>query len=110
MNRIIEAQGRKTDMPKPGPLAADICANADGEVASVDCFRIAQLARLAGAPLDRGAGLLMLKRVGDSVEAGEPLYRIYSAGESHFHFAVDAANEINGFALASRGAPSGAGK
>ena len=110
MNRIIEAQGRKTDMPKPGPLAADICANADGEVASVDCFRIAQLARLAGAPLDRGAGLLMLKRVGDSVEAGEPLYRIYSAGESHFHFAVDAANEISGFALASRGAPSGAGK
>lgn len=110
MNRIIEAQGRTADAPKPGPLTADICANADGTVASIDCFRIAQLARLAGAPLDRGAGLLMLKRVGDSVEAGEPLYRIYSAGESHFHFAVDAAKEINGFALASRGARSGAGK
>jgi thymidine phosphorylase len=108
MNRIIDAQGRAPNAAVPGPLKADICADADGIVASIDCFRIAQLARLAGAPLDRGAGLTMLKRVGDRVEAGEPLYRIYSAGESHFNFAVDAAEEINGFALASPSLQRGA--
>lgn len=108
MNRIIDAQGRAPGAAVAGPLTADICADADGIVASIDCFRIAQLARLAGAPLDRGAGLMMLKRVGDRVEAGEPLYRIHSAGESHFNFAVDAAGEVNGFALASPSLKRGA--
>ena len=61
-------------------------------------------------PLDRGAGLLMLKRIGDRVEAGEPLYRIYSAGESHFHFAADAARDLNGFALASTSVKGGGAK
>ncbi|MDP1627696.1 thymidine phosphorylase family protein [Parvibaculum sp.] len=107
MQKIIAAQGRAPAAPPPGPLTADVLAHADGIVASVDCLRIAQLARLAGAPLDRGAGLDILKRVGDKVEAGEPLYRIYSAGESHFDFAVDAAEQANGFALAGLGGMSG---
>lgn len=107
MQKIIAAQGRAPAAPPQGPLTADVLAHADGIVASVDCLRIAQLARLAGAPLDRGAGLDILKRVGDKVEAGEPLYRIYSAGESHFDFAVDAAEQANGFALAGLGGMAG---
>lgn len=106
MQKIIEAQGRASSAPDPGPLTADILAHADGVVASVDCLRIAQLARLAGAPLDRGAGIDMLKRIGDKVEAGEPLFRIYSAGEAHFNFAVEEAEQSNGFALASAGIPA----
>jgi len=106
MQKIIEAQGRAATTPSPGPLKAEVLAHADGVVASVDCLRIAQLARLAGAPLDRGAGIDVLKRIGDRVEAGEPLYRIYSAGESHFNFAVEAAEQSNGFSLASAGIPS----
>lgn len=107
MQKIIAAQGRAPAAPPQGRLTADMLAHADGIVASVDCLRIAQLARLAGAPLDRGAGLDILKRVGDKVEAGEPLYRIYSAGESHFDFAVDAAEQANGFALAGLGGMAG---
>lgn len=99
MRRIVDTQGHAPPGPPLGPLKADVLSPADGVVAAVDCFRIAQLARLAGAPLDRGAGLDLLKRVGDRVEAGEPLYRIYSAGQSHFDFVVEAAAELNGFAL-----------
>ena len=99
MHRIIDTQGHAPPGPPLGPLVTNVLSPADGTVASIDCFRIAQLARLAGAPLDRGAGLDLLKRVGDPVEAGEPLYRIYSAGQSHFDFAVEAAAELNGFAL-----------
>lgn len=101
MQKIIEAQGRASSAPALGPLHADILAHADGVVASVDCLRIAQLARLAGAPLDRGAGIDIFKRIGDRVETGEPLYRIYSAGESHFDFAVEEAGQSNGFSFAS---------
>jgi len=106
MQKIIETQGRGPSAPAPGPLHADVLAHADGVVASVDCLRIAQLARLAGAPLDRGAGIDIFKRIGDRVETGEPLYRIYSAGESHFDFAVEEAGQSNGFALASTGIPA----
>jgi thymidine phosphorylase len=109
MQHIIETQGHAPPGPPLGPLRAEILSSTDGVVTSVDCFRIAQLARLAGAPLDRGAGLDMLKRVGDRVEAGEPLYRIHSAGQSHFDFAIEAAKEVNGFALAGFGV-AGAGR
>ena len=109
MHRIIDTQGHAPPGPPLGPLVTNVLSPADGTVASIDCFRIAQLARLAGAPLDRGAGLDLLKRVGDPVEAGEPLYRIYSAGQSHFDFVVEAAQETNGYALGGLGV-NGAGR
>ncbi|MAB13627.1 thymidine phosphorylase family protein [Parvibaculum sp.] len=101
MEEIIETQGRNDNPPEPGPKQVDICAEADGFVASIDCLRIAQLARISGAPLDRGAGLDILKRVGDEVRKGDPLFRIYSAGSAHFDLAVAAAEEDNGFAVGS---------
>ena len=99
MEEIVATQGRNESPPEPGPKQMDICAEADGFVASVDCLRVAQLARLSGAPLDRGAGLDILKRVGDEVRKGDPLFRIYSAGSAHFDLAVAAAEEDNGFTV-----------
>ena len=51
------------------------------------------MARLAGAPTDPGAGLELLKAVGDDVRAGDPLYRIHGDEPSDFGFAVEAAGE-----------------
>jgi len=99
MERIITAQGRKTSMPGLGELRADVRAETDGKVTSIDCMHIGELARLAGAPLSPGAGITLFKQVGDRVEAGEPLFRIYSTEASHFGFAVKAAEEATGFAL-----------
>ena len=99
MEEIVATQGRNESPPEPGPKQMDICAEADGFVASADCLRVAQLARLSGAPLDRGAGLDILKRVGDEVRKGDPLFRIYSAGSAHFDLAVAAAEEDNGFTV-----------
>jgi thymidine phosphorylase len=101
MEEIIATQGANDNPPEPGPKQKDILAEADGFVASVDCLRIAQLARLAGAPLDRGAGLDMLKRVGDEVRRGEPIFRIYTAGSAHFDLVEAAAEENNGFSIGS---------
>jgi thymidine phosphorylase len=41
------------------------------------------VARLAGAPRDRAAGLMLHVRVGDMVPAGEPVFTIHAetAGE-----------------------------
>ncbi|MCE9650080.1 MAG: thymidine phosphorylase family protein [Parvibaculum sp.] len=99
MERIIEAQGRPRATPALGALQADILAPSDGVVLSTDCLRISQLARLAGAPIARGAGLDLFRQVGDRVEKGEPLFRIYAAEPSHYDLALAAAREENGFAL-----------
>ncbi len=100
MARMIEAQGAPPRMTRPGSLVAEIVAPRDGVVGAIDCFRIASLARLAGAPTDPGAGIDLLKRVGDAVQAGEPLYRLHGEEAGDFGAATDAAGDINGFTIA----------
>jgi len=99
MNRIIDAQGRKTDIPCTGELTHDILAPKAGKVAGIDCFRINRLARLAGAPMDCGAGIDLFKKVGDTVEVGEPLYRIHACFESDFGFAKKFAAQGDGYTI-----------
>ena len=79
------------------PLSYEVTAAHSGWVEAVDCLRIARIARMAGAPTDPGAGLELLKRNGDAVRAGEPLYRIHGLDPADFGFARDAADEISGF-------------
>ena len=91
MDAMIEAQGPPPRVAAPGHLVSEVVAPRNGRVTSMDCFRIARLARLAGAPTDPGAGLDLLKRNGEAVRAGEPLFRIHGEEESDFRTAVEAA-------------------
>jgi thymidine phosphorylase len=97
MDEIIEAQGPPPFAAALGSLTYDVTARADGWIEGVDCARIARVARLAGAPTDAGAGVDLLKRKGDSVRAGEPLYRIHGVDPADFGFAREAADEEPGF-------------
>ncbi len=99
MERIISAQGRSQKEYALGTLIHDVATEADGVVTAIDCYRMARIARLAGAPLDKGAGIDLFKKVGDPVEAGEALYRIYACVESDFQFARSMAGEANGYAI-----------
>jgi thymidine phosphorylase len=75
-------------------------ASRDGVVAAIDCLRLARVARLAGAPIDKGAGVDLFKKIGDPVEKGEPLYRIHAAFEADFHFSLKFAAENDGVSVA----------
>lgn len=97
MNRIIDLQGRNPAPPEPGPLQMEIPSPAAGVIGAIDCWRISGIARRAGAPLDKTAGIDLLKKIGDAVAEGEPLYRIHAGAEADFAFAVDAAEGDNGF-------------
>ncbi len=70
-----------------------------GRVASIDCERIARIARLAGAPMDKGAGIDLLHKVGATVRTGEALYRIYAHSETGLGFARELAAEQSGYGL-----------
>lgn len=48
-------------------------------VSGIDGWTIAGIARLAGAPVDKGSGIDLLCQVGEVVRVGDPLYRIHAA-------------------------------
>jgi thymidine phosphorylase len=100
MEQIIAAQGPSPLSPALGSRVEEVVAARDGRISAVDCLRIANIARLAGAPTDAGAGIDLLKRVGEEVRADEPLYRLYGSDASDFSFAVEAAVTDSGFEIA----------
>ncbi len=87
MNDLIEAQGRQRHHFAPGELGFEVRAERDGVVVGIDNFLLARLARYAGAPMDKGAGVDLFKKLGDPVEQGEPLYRVHAQFPADEQFA-----------------------
>jgi thymidine phosphorylase len=106
MQKIIEAQGPSDCSAEAGPLTANVPAPRDGVVEAIDCLRLNRLARTAGAPIDKGAGIKVFKKVGDWVEQGEPLYRIHAADQSEYDLALAGAKADAGYIVGKR-APRG---
>ena len=102
LNKIIYAQG-KAAQPKIGHLTRDIVAAQSGVVESIDNARINKIGVLAGATHYSGAGLDLLKKVGDSVEQGETLYRIHSINSTDFAFANSVVDGNTGYEINSKG-------
>lgn len=80
--QIIELQGgdpkvKSTDL-EAGPYSETIVAPTGGYVESIANKAIIQIARAAGAPRDKGAGILLHHKKGNKVEAGKPLYTVYA--------------------------------
>jgi len=71
----------------------------DGVVGEIDCLRLNRLARTAGAPIDKGAGIKVLKKIGDRVEQGEPLYRIHAFDGAQFELARAGATADSGYVV-----------
>jgi thymidine phosphorylase len=68
-------------------------------VEAIDCLRLNRLARTAGAPIDKGAGIKVLKKLGARVEQGEPLYRIHCSDDAQFDLALAAARADAGYVI-----------
>jgi thymidine phosphorylase len=99
MEKIITAQGPNNTPLIPSPTAHEVLAPTDGVVQGIDCLRIARVARLAGAPAFKNAGVDLLRKVGDPVRKGEPLYRIHAAIETDLTFAADLSGQDSGYDL-----------
>ncbi len=89
MVEIIEGQGRSEKSHQPGALVHEVCAPAGGIITAIDNQYMAKVARIAGAPMDKGAGVDLLKKLGDEVSKGEVLYRIHADFNGDFQFALD---------------------
>jgi thymidine phosphorylase len=85
---ICEAQGGMREPPVASqhqPVTAAI----SGKVSRIDNRRLAELAKLAGAPDAKAAGVELLVRVGDTVEAREPLFAVHSETRGELAYAMD---------------------
>ncbi|MCC6465622.1 MAG: thymidine phosphorylase family protein [Planctomycetes bacterium] len=76
---IVDAQGRRARPPEVGAYSFEIKAGRAGTVQRMDNFSIARLAKLAGAPVSKGAGVEVLRKLGEPVKTGEPVLRVHSA-------------------------------
>lgn len=97
MERIIAAQGAAPAAIEPGQFSHEVLSPVAGIVAGIDCHLIARIARLAGAPMDKGAGIDLLRKVGDPVAAGDTLYRIHAGSETGLGFARGLAGQSSGY-------------
>lgn len=100
LDRIVEAQGRRTPPVAPGVLTRHIAAHRSGMVSALDGWVLADIARRAGAPNDRGAGLDLLARQGDMVREGDALYVIHSNSQVDLEAAVSVSERTCGFGIA----------
>ena len=96
---ICAAQGESPHCYQIGQLTRDVLAPRAGKVSTIDNLQMARIARLAGAPMDKGAGIELYKKFGDEVSEGEPLYRIYSEFNADFEFARQAASDDSGYRI-----------
>ena len=99
LRAIIEAQGVSDVSRKLARLRKEINAERNGSVAAIDNQQVARIARLAGAPMDKAAGVDLYKKIGDEVRRGEPLYAIHAEFDADFAFADEAAAQRSGFVL-----------
>lgn len=99
MNALIKAQGSKQIDLHPSKLSQEVFAESDGVVTSIDNFQMAKIARLAGAPMMKKAGVDLLKKLGDRVKKDEVLYRIHAEFPADFTFAQQLAAHNNGYTL-----------
>lgn len=99
MEQIAEAQGPSPVAGAPPASVREVNAKSDGWVASIDCQQVARIARLAGAPTDTNAGIDLLKRKGEHIRAGEPLYRIHGVEAADLEYASAAAESDCGYSI-----------
>jgi len=95
--QIIEAQGgdpniKSDDLPI-GDKTYQVTSPIDGAVAVVDNKKLVKIARAAGAPKDKGAGILLHKKGGQHVKAGDPLFTIYAEKEWKLTQAIELATK-----------------
>jgi len=96
---IVQAQGKNRHPPQPGKRQYSVKAEHSGIVEEIDNLQMAHIARLAGAPMDKGAGVYLHKKCGEQVNKEDSLYTIYADFNADYQFATEAAEKNSGYRI-----------
>jgi thymidine phosphorylase len=91
---ICEAQGGMRE-PPVAPHCRPVVAVRAGRISTIDNRRLAKVAKLAGAPDAKAAGVEIHVRLGADIRAAEPLYTVHAQTPGELAYSLDyvAANE-----------------
>ena len=99
MERIIEYQGRQAAIDWNNVHRASVRCTASGVVSWINGHIISGIAREAGAPADKAAGIYLYTAMGDEVSAGATLFEIYTSSADALQRALDMAAIGHGFEI-----------
>jgi len=103
---IIAAQGGNPEVTpddiEVGDKTTHFVSNVDSRVVWINNVAVAQIAREAGAPKEKGAGVLLRAKLGDQVKKGDPLLTIYSRQNQKLEAALALAEKLEPVGLSKR--------
>jgi AMP phosphorylase len=106
LREIIEAQGGDPEIrPEEieiGDKNAEIKAEDDGRVLWINNLHIAEVAKRAGAPKEKRAGLLLKTKLGQRVKKGETLFEIYAERSVKLQAAIELAYRLEPVGLSQK--------
>ncbi len=91
-NAILKSQGNTKTLTRAAHTH-DFPSPQTGKVTRIHNLKIAKVAKLAGAPQDHRAGVLLHHKTGSLIKKGEALFTIYAETSEELHFASQYAYE-----------------
>jgi len=90
---ILKAQGGKVKEIVFSKIKKEIFSNKNGKIKKIDNQEINYLARVAGCPLDKYAGIYLFHHVGERIKKGEKILTIYAESKPRLKEAIKYYNE-----------------
>jgi AMP phosphorylase len=106
LREIVEAQGGdpsvKPEDIEVGNETVKIRSDENGRIQWINNRAIAQIAREAGAPKTKVAGVFLSKKIGDIVRKGDVLFTIFSGSTQKLDSAVQLTDNFNPIGITGR--------
>lgn len=90
---ICEAQGGLRE-PPAAHFTHDIQSKYCGRVSTIDNRQLSKIAKLAGAPHDKAAGVVLHTPLDSEVEKGQPLFTIHAESKGELKYALSLLDHI----------------
>ena len=104
MKEIIKAQKGNIFRPeqlKDAKFKKEIYAGKKGKITEVSNKDVSKIARIAGAPQDRTAGVYLNKKLKDKTNKDELLFTVYSSSKKRLNYALELVKERNPYIISS---------
>ncbi len=106
LREIIEAQGGnpriKPDEIPVGNEKAEVTANQAGRVLWISTEGIVNIAKAAGAPREKGAGVVLKAKLGEAVKKDAVLFEIYAERSGRLESALELAQSLQPVVLSKK--------
>ena len=97
MQEIILQQGGNSNVDsedlKPGKYSSEIKSTKTGNIKSIDSRNITLIAKILGAPSQKGSGIFLNKKTGEEVKKGETMATLYSETQENLNLGKNSINK-----------------